>query len=88
MLGASVGGIAALLSTDFVKLVVVAIIIAVPVSYYALTTWIQDFPYRITLSWGYFALAAFLAMGVAIVTVGYQSLRAALMNPVESLRSE
>jgi putative ABC transport system permease protein len=88
VLGASVGRIAALLSTDFVKLVLFAILIALPVSYYALTTWIQDFPYRIDLSWWYFALAALLAVTVALATVGYQSLRAALMNPVKSLRSE
>ena len=88
VLGASVVRVAALLSTDFVKLVLVSILIAIPVSYYALTTWIQDFPYRIDLSWGYFALAALLALTIALATVGYQSLRAALMNPVESLRSE
>lgn len=88
VLGASVARIATLLSTDFVKLVLLSILIAVPVSYYAAASWLQDFPYRIELSWGYFALAAILAVAVALLTVSFQAIKAALMNPVKSLRSE
>ncbi|GGM79214.1 ABC transporter permease [Dyadobacter beijingensis] len=88
VLGASVTSIAALLSMDFVKLVIVSIIIALPVSYYGANIWLEDFPYRIAMSWSYFAWAALLAMAIAVLTVSYQSIRAALMNPVKSLRND
>ncbi|MCF0073360.1 ABC transporter permease [Dyadobacter sp. CY261] len=88
VLGASVASITALLSMDFVKLVVVSIIIALPVSYYGANVWLQDFPYRISMSWTYFAWAALLAITIAVLTVSYQSIRAAMMNPVKSLRTE
>lgn len=88
VLGASVAGIAALLSMDFVKLVALAILIALPVSYYGANLWLQDFPYRISMSWAYFAWAALLAIAIAVLTVSYQSVRAAMMNPVKSLRTE
>lgn len=88
VLGASAASIAALLSSDFIKLVLVAIVVALPFSYYAADTWLQDFPYRIVISWWYFAVAALLAITVALLTVGYQSIRTALINPVESLKNE
>lgn len=88
VLGASVASITALLSMDFVKLVLISILIALPLSYYGASIWLQDFPYRISISWWYFALAAILAISIAILTVGYQSIRAAMLNPVQSLRSE
>ncbi|WP_026632283.1 ABC transporter permease [Dyadobacter alkalitolerans] len=88
VLGASAASIAALLSSDFIKLVLVAIVVALPFSYYAADTWLQDFPYRIAISWWYFAVAALLAITVALLTVGYQSIRTALINPVESLKNE
>ncbi|MCF0061050.1 ABC transporter permease [Dyadobacter chenwenxiniae] len=88
VLGASAASIAALLSSDFIKLVWIAIVVALPFSYYAVDIWLQDFPYRISISWWYFAVAALLAMSVAILTVGYQSLKTAMLDPVQSLRSE
>ncbi|WP_373513495.1 ABC transporter permease [Persicitalea sp.] len=88
VLGASVASIVALLSKDFLKLVLIAIIIASPLAWYALTEWLADFAYKIDIEWWYFALAGGLAVGVALLTVSYQSVKAALMNPVESLRSE
>jgi putative ABC transport system permease protein len=88
VLGGSVASIVALLSADFVKLVLLAIIIASPLSYYAVNVWLQNFPYRIELSGWYFALSAVLAVAVAMLTVGYQSVKTAMSDPVKSLRSE
>jgi len=88
VLGASAASIAALLSSDFIKLVLLAIVVALPFSYYAANMWLQDFPYRISISWWYFGVAALLAITVAILTVGYQSLKTAMTDPVKSLRSE
>ncbi len=88
VLGASVGSIVALLSRDFLKLVLIAIVIATPVAWYFMSAWLQDFTYRIEIGWWVFALAGVLAVGIALLTVSFQSVRAALTNPVESLRSE
>ncbi|MDF2430842.1 MAG: putative transport system permease protein [Mucilaginibacter sp.] len=88
VLGASLTSINALLSKDFLKLVVLAIIIASPVAWYAMHNWLQGFAYRITISWWIFAMAGFIAILTAIVTVSYHALRAAIANPVDSLRSE
>ncbi|KAA0989607.1 ABC transporter permease [Dyadobacter aurulentus] len=88
VLGASVTSIAALLSLDFVKLVIISILIALPIAYYAADSWLQDFPYRIAISWIYFAAAACLAIMVAVITISYQSIRSAMLSPVRSLRSE
>ena len=87
-LGASVQSIVTMLSKDFVKLVLAAIVIATPVAWYAMNDWLKDFPYRINIHWWVFAATGVLAIAIALVTVGYQSIRAALMNPVKSLRSE
>ncbi len=88
VLGASVGSIVALLSKDFLKLVLVAIVIASPIAWYAMNTWLEDFAYKIDISWWIFALAGLLAVGIALLTVSFQAVKAALMNPVKSLRSE
>ncbi|GAB3263998.1 ABC transporter permease [Larkinella harenae] len=88
VLGASVTGIVALLSKDFLKLVLIAILIASPIAWYAIHRWLQDFAYRIEIAWWVFALAGGLAILIALLTVSYQSIRAALTNPVTSLRSE
>ena len=88
VLGASVVGIVALLSKDFLKLVLIAIVIASPIAWYAMNRWLQDFAYKITIEWWIFALAGVLATSVALLTVSFQSIKAALMNPVKSLRSE
>ena len=88
VLGASVGSIVALLSKDFLKLVLIAIVIASPLAWYIMNRWLQDFAYKITIDWWVFALAGLLAVGIALLTVSFQSIRAALMNPVKSLRSE
>ena len=88
VLGASVGSIVALLSKDFLKLVAIAILIAVPVAWYTMSRWLEDFAYKIDITWWMFALAGLLSVGVALLTVSFQSVKAALMNPVTSLRSE
>jgi putative ABC transport system permease protein len=88
VLGASVGNIVTLISKDFVWLVLIAAVIAVPVAWYAMRSWLEDFAYRINLPWWMFALAGFLALLVALGTVSFQAVRAAVANPVNSLRSE
>ncbi|GAB3175349.1 ABC transporter permease [Telluribacter humicola] len=88
VLGATVASIVTLLSMDFMKLVLIALIIAAPVAWYAMDRWLQDFAYRIDIPWWAFVLAGVLAVLIAFLTVSYQSIKAALMNPVKSLRSE
>jgi putative ABC transport system permease protein len=88
VLGASVQGITVLLSLDFVKLVGVAILIASPVAWFAMNKWLEDFAYRISVSWWILTSAALLAVSIALITVSFQSIKAALANPVKSLRSE
>ncbi len=88
VLGASVGNIAALLAKDFVKLVFVAIGMALPLAWYLTGQWLQNFAYHVAIEWWVFAGAGLLALGIALVTVSFQSIKAALMNPVNSLRSE
>ncbi len=88
VLGASVAGITGLLAKDFLKLVVFSIAIASPVAYYFMKNWLADFKYRIEIGWWMFIAAGLAAILIAILTVGFQSVKAALANPVESLRSE
>ncbi|MGN8067548.1 ABC transporter permease [Mucilaginibacter sp. SG564] len=88
VLGASVSGIVALLSKDFLKLVVVALVIATPIAWWGMSKWLQAFVYRINISWWMFALAGSLAVLIALFTVSFQAVKAALMNPVKSLKSE
>ncbi|HRH48720.1 MAG TPA: ABC transporter permease [Panacibacter sp.] len=88
VLGASVSGITAMLSKDFIKLVILSIVIATPIAWWAMTKWLQDFAYRISMSWWMIAAAALSAIVIALVTISFQSIKAALMNPVKALRSE
>lgn len=88
VLGASVSSIVTLLSKDFLKLVLIAIVIASPIAWYAMNNWLQAFAYKIDIEWWMFALAGLLAIGIALLTVSLQSVKAALANPVKSLRSE
>jgi putative ABC transport system permease protein len=88
VLGASVTSIVALLSQDFLKLVLIAILIASPIGWYGMHTWLQDFAYHTEIKWWVFALAAILSVGIALLTVSFQSIKAALMNPVKSLKVE
>ena len=88
VLGASVSSIVLLLSRDFIRLVIVAILIAVPFAWYFLHGWLQDFAYRITLSWWIFGLSGLAAIVVALGTISFQAIKAAGANPVKSLRSE
>jgi ABC-type antimicrobial peptide transport system permease subunit len=77
-----------LLSQDFLKLIVIAIVIASPIAWYAMNKWLQGFAYQTTLEWWVIALAAILATGIALFTISFQSIKAALTDPVKSLRSE
>ncbi len=88
VLGATAAGLAGLLSKDFVKLVLLANLIAWPVAYYMMNTWLQDFAYRIEINWLVFVLASVLTLVIAVITVSTQAIKAALANPVESLRYE
>ncbi|MFD2573043.1 ABC transporter permease [Spirosoma soli] len=88
VLGATVPNIITLLSMDFLKLVIIAILIASPIAWYAMTQWMQGFEYKVGVEWWVFVVAGVLAMLVAILTISFQSIKVALMNPVKSLRSE
>jgi putative ABC transport system permease protein len=88
VLGATVTNITTLLSMDFVKLVLIAIVIASPIAWYGMNKWLQDFAYKVPVSWWIFVLSGFVAIAIALVTVSFQSIKAAMMNPVRSLRSE
>ncbi|WP_273568253.1 ABC transporter permease [Maribacter halichondriae] len=88
VLGASVGQISYRLTIDFLKLVGIAILISLPIGWFVMNKWLEDFSFRIEIGWGVFALATFLAVVVAVVTVSYQSIKAAIVNPVKSLRTE
>lgn len=88
VLGASAANIVGLLSKDFLKLVLIALAIASPLGWHFARQWLQGFAYRVDVEWWVFALAGLLATGVAFLTVGFQSLKAALANPVESLKAE
>jgi len=87
-LGASVKNVVTILSKDFLKLICIALIIAIPVAWLVANKWLQNYPYRITLSWGLFAFAAILVIMIALITVSFQAIRAAIANPVKSLRTE
>ncbi|MEO7960030.1 MAG: FtsX-like permease family protein, partial [Ginsengibacter sp.] len=88
VLGASVANIVTLLSKDFLKLVAISIIIASPVAWYVMNKWLQDFAYRIDIGWSVFAITTFIALLIAIATISFQAIRAAIANPVKSLRAE
>jgi putative ABC transport system permease protein len=88
VLGASMQHIVRLLSVDFIKMVCIACVIAFPLAWWAMNKWLQTFAYRISLSWWIFGVSAGIALLIALVTVSFQSIKAAIANPVESLRSE
>jgi putative ABC transport system permease protein len=88
VLGASVSNITVILSKDFLKLVIIAIIIATPVAWWAMNKWLEDFAYRISISWWIFVIAGFAAALIAFLTVSFQAIKAAIANPVKSLRTE
>ncbi len=88
VLGASVGVVVALLSKDFLKLVILAILLASPIAYYFMQQWLTNFAYRLDMQWWMFVAAGVAALSIAFLTVGFQSVKAALANPVKSLRSE
>jgi putative ABC transport system permease protein len=88
VLGASVGDIVTLLSKDFLKLVAVSIVIASPIAWYVMNKWLQDFAYRTNIGWMVFAVAGILALLIALITISFQAIRAAVSNPVKSLRTE
>jgi len=88
VLGASVAGIVNLLSRDFLRLVVISFFIAAPIAWWAMHKWLQAYPYRVSIQWWVFVMAGLLSMGIAVATVSWQAIRAALANPARSLRSE
>jgi len=88
VLGASVGNVIGLLSKEFLKLVFIGILIASPVTWFVMNKWLQDFAYRTNISWVVFAVTAFIAIGIALLTISFQAIKAALANPVKSLRTE
>ncbi len=88
VLGASVANVTLLLSKEFLRLVVVSFVIASPIAWYAMNKWLDNYSYRIGIEWWVFALAGLLAVLIAIITVSYQAIKAALANPVKSLRTE
>ncbi|HEX9512060.1 MAG TPA: ABC transporter permease [Puia sp.] len=88
VLGATVTNVIGLLSMNFLKLVLIAVLFAFPLAWWAMHSWLQDFAYRVDISWKVFALAAVLSVAIALFTVSFQAIKAALSNPVKSLRSE
>jgi putative ABC transport system permease protein len=88
VLGASVQSVVVLLSKDFLKLVLISTVIAFPVAGLAMNKWLDDFAYRVTMGWTVFVLAALVALLIALVTISFQAIKAALANPVKSLRAE
>ena len=88
VLGASVAGVVSLISKDFFKLVFISILIATPVAWYAMDNWLQDFAYRIDIEWWIFAAAGIIILLITFLTVSFQSVRAALVNPVKSFKAD
>jgi putative ABC transport system permease protein len=88
VLGSSVAGVVRLLSTEFVKLVAISFVIATPIAWWGMNKWLQIFAYKISISWWMFAIAGILSILIALFTVSFQAIKAALANPVKSLRSE
>ncbi|WP_400077340.1 FtsX-like permease family protein [Winogradskyella sp. R77965] len=88
VLGASVNNIIRMLSKDFVKLVLIAFVIATPIAWWFMNKWLQEFAYRIDLNWGIFVVTGFVALVVALITLSFQAIKAAIANPVDSLKTE
>jgi putative ABC transport system permease protein len=88
VLGASVASVVGLLSKDFLKLVIIALVVAIPIAWYAMNRWLEDFSYRIDIGWWVFVVAGVLAVLIALITVSFQAIRSAMANPVKNLRTE
>jgi len=88
VLGASVPEVAALLSKEYLQIVLIALALAAPVSWWAMNRWLRDFAYRVEIGWGIFVLAGLAVLAIALLTISYQAIRAAAANPVKSLRTE
>ena len=88
VLGASVANITTLLSGDFIKLVLISIVVAIPVAWWAMNNWLQNYQYRTQISLWIFLLAGVLAIVIALATISFQSIKAAIANPVKSLRTQ
>lgn len=88
VMGASVPQIVSMMSTEFVKLVLIAFVISVPLAWYCMTKWLEVFSYKTSIEWFIFALAGFIALAIALITVSFESVKSAMSNPVDSLRSE
>ncbi len=88
VLGASVRSVVTALSLDFLKLVLIAMIIAIPLAWMAANKWLEKYPYRIEVSWWIFAVGGLLVVLIALFTISFQAIKAALSNPIKSLRSE
>ena len=88
VLGASIATITRLLTVDFAKLVLISIVVAFPLAYILMNNWLEGFAYHIDIPWWIFALSGALAIGIAFITVSFQAIKAALANPVKSLRTE
>jgi len=88
VLGANAFDIVGLLSKNFLVLVLIASLIAFPIAWWAMNSWLKDFPYRVSISWWVFGIAIIAALAVALLTVSFQAIKAALTNPVKSLRTE
>jgi len=88
VLGASVSSVVSILSVDFLKLVIIALLVSLPVAWLAGNKWLENYPYRITLSWWMFTVAGLLVIFIALATVSFQAIKAAISNPVKSLRTE
>jgi ABC-type antimicrobial peptide transport system permease subunit len=88
VLGAGVMGLAGLLSAEFLKLIMLSSLLAFPVAWYAMHSWLQNYAYHITISWWVFLAAAGASILIALITISFQTIRAAIVNPIRSLRSE
>ena len=88
VIGASTSNIINILSADFIKLVFISILIASPLGWFAMNKWLEDFAYRINISWRVFLVAGLIAVVIALITISFQSIKAAIANPVKSLRTE
>jgi putative ABC transport system permease protein len=88
VLGASIPGIVTMIAKDFLRLVFIASVLAFPIAWWAMHKWLQDFAYRVNISWWVFVIAGVTAVAIALITVSFQAIRAAIANPVKSLRTE
>jgi putative ABC transport system permease protein len=88
VLGASVPGIMRMLSQDFLKLILIAAVLTFPIAWWAMHKWLMDFAYRVTIGWWVFVVAAMAAMLIALIAISFHSIKAAIANPVKSLRTE